>query len=100
VVVKENLSGFRPVETSDTVKKGRLTGTIGPDNTVDAMFFDSYIQIAYRDQPAEAFCNSLCGKNGHRGFLPKCTRRSGYQKIRMQVTRPQQSGKRRQELLS
>jgi hypothetical protein len=57
MVVKKNLPGFRPVKAGDAIEKGRLASTIGPDDTVDAMFFDLYVQFTYGNQPTEAFGN-------------------------------------------
>ena len=55
MVVKENLSGFRPVKAGDAIEKSRLASTIGSDDTVDGMFFDLYVQVTYGNQPTEAF---------------------------------------------
>jgi hypothetical protein len=72
MIVKQNLSGFRPVKAGDAIEKGRLASTIGPDDTVDAMFFDLYVQITHGNQPAEAFREFLCRKSSHRIFyLPR-----------------------------
>ena len=57
MMVKENLSSFRPVKASDAIEKGRLASAIGSDDTVNAMFFDLYVQITYGNQPTEAFGN-------------------------------------------
>ena len=57
MMAKENLSSFRPVKAGDAIEKGCLAGAIGPDDTVDAVFFDLYVQITYGNQPTEAFGN-------------------------------------------
>jgi hypothetical protein len=43
------------VETSNAIEKGRLTGTVGPDDAVNTLLFDLYVQITHGNQAAEAF---------------------------------------------
>jgi hypothetical protein len=47
MVIKENLSDFRPVKAGDAIEKGRLASTIGSDDAMDAMRFDLYVQITH-----------------------------------------------------
>jgi len=60
VVVQQNFSGFRSVKAGNAIEKGRLASAIGPDDTVDAMLLDFYVQITYGNQPAEAFGDFFC----------------------------------------
>ena len=56
VVVEKNLSDLRPIEAGDAVKEGRLASTVGPDDAVNAVFFDLHVQFIYSDEPTKTFC--------------------------------------------
>jgi len=68
VMVEQNLPGFRPVKAGNAIEEGRLASSVGPNDTVDAMFFDFYVQITHGNQSAEAFGDFFCGKKSHRIF--------------------------------
>ena len=67
-----HINRFNRNQTHSTLEQRRLASTIGPDDTVDVMLFNLYVQIIYGNQSAEAFRNFFCEKNGHRIFyLPR-----------------------------
>src|SRR4030042_2162818 len=75
VVVEKNLSRLRSIEAGDAVEKGRLSSPVGPNDAVNAVFFDLHIQFIYCDEPAKTLCCFFCLENRHQVLLRTRSRR-------------------------